>query len=75
MGGSPCSKPIMILVVAARAMDTRVHDGKMKSERAIVSNWLPAYTGTPFEQFDGHILLIDFGHHLERFAQWHGVAV
>jgi AMP nucleosidase len=45
----------------------------MKSKEAIVSNWLPRYTGTPLEAFGQHILLTNFGHYVELFAQWHGV--
>src|SRR3546814_14429425 len=47
----------------------------MKSKQEIVSNWLPRYTGTALEQFGEHILLTNFGHYVELFAQWHGVEV
>src|SRR5690349_15492532 len=47
----------------------------MKDKQAIVSNWLPRYTGTPLEQFGQHILLTNFGLYVDLFAQWHGVPV
>ena len=47
----------------------------MKNKQEIVSNWLPRYTGTPLEEFGEHILLTNFGHYVERFAEWHGVDV
>lgn len=47
----------------------------MKSKQEIVSNWLPRYTGTPLEQFGEHVLLTNFGHYVELFAQWHDVEV
>jgi len=47
----------------------------MKNKKDIVDNWLPRYTGTPLEGFGQHILLTNFGHYVELFAQWHGVPV
>src|ERR1700750_525223 len=47
----------------------------MKTKNEIVSNWLPRYTGTPLEAFGRHILLTNFGHYVERFAQENGVEV
>lgn len=47
----------------------------MKDKQSIVSNWLPRYTGTPLEEFGEHILLTNFGHYVELFAQWHDVPV
>jgi len=47
----------------------------MKTKNEIVSNWLPRYTGTPLEGFGEHILLTNFGHYVERFAQENGVEV
>jgi len=47
----------------------------MKNKQEIVSNWLPRYTGTALEQFGKYILLTNFGHYVELFAQWHGVDV
>jgi len=47
----------------------------MKNKNDIVSNWLPRYTGTALDGFGRHILLTNFGHYVERFAQWHDVPV
>ena len=47
----------------------------MKNKQEIVSNWLPRYTGTALEEFGEHILLTNFGHYVERFAEWNGVDV
>ncbi|HEY4091295.1 MAG TPA: AMP nucleosidase [Luteibacter sp.] len=47
----------------------------MKTKNEIVSNWLPRYTGTPLDGFGKHILLTNFGHYVERFAEENGVEV
>jgi len=47
----------------------------MKDKHDIVANWLPRYTGVPGAQLGPHILLTNFGHYVERFAEWHGVEV
>ena len=47
----------------------------MKEKQEIVSNWLPRYTGTPLEQFGDYILLTNFGHYVDLFAEWNGVQV
>jgi len=47
----------------------------MRSKNEIVDNWLPRYTGTPLERFGEQILLTNFGHYVEVFAQWHDVPV
>ena len=47
----------------------------MKDKQDIVSNWLPRYTGTALEDFGQHILLTNFGHYVDLFAQWHDVEV
>ncbi|HKR76330.1 MAG TPA: AMP nucleosidase [Rhodanobacter sp.] len=47
----------------------------MKEKHEIVANWLPRYTGTPLEQFGQYILLTNFGHYVDLFADWHGVEV
>lgn len=41
----------------------------------IVNNWLPRYTGTPLEQFGKHILLVNFKHYLDVFAEKFGVEI
>ena len=40
----------------------------MKEKQEIVENWLPRYTGVPLNEFGQHILLTNFGHYLEIFA-------
>ena len=41
----------------------------------IVSNWLCRYTGLPLEEFGEYILLTNFKHYLELFAQWNDVVI
>lgn len=47
----------------------------MKDKREIVNNWLPRYTGAPLDAFGQHVLLTNFGHYVELFAEWNGVPV
>lgn len=47
----------------------------MTNKEDIVKNWLPRYTGQPLEAFGQYILLTNFGHYVELFAEWHGVEV
>lgn len=47
----------------------------METREEIVANWLPRYTGLPLEQFGQYILLTNFQHYVNLFAQWHGVPV
>ena len=48
---------------------------RMKDKNDIVANWLPRYTGTPLDGFGQHLLLTNFGHYVERFAEWNDVPV
>jgi len=48
---------------------------KMKSKEEIVSNWLPRYTGMPLENFGQYILLTNFNHYLDLFAEWNNVEI
>jgi AMP nucleosidase len=57
----------------ARSQAAKIAGMKHKDE--IVRNWLPRYTGTPLDAFGAHILLTNFGHYVELFAQWHDVPV
>ena len=41
----------------------------MKSKEEIVHNWLPRYTGTPAEEFQEYILLVNFLSYVEHFAE------
>ncbi len=47
----------------------------MKDKEEIVSNWLPRYTGTALEDFGDYVLLTNFGHYVDLFADWNGVEV
>ena len=47
----------------------------MKDKNEIVANWLPRYTGRALEDFGDYILLTNFGHYVDLFAEWHGVDV
>jgi len=47
----------------------------MTQKEDIVRNWLPRYTGMPSEAFGKYILLTNFTHYVELFAEWHGVEV
>jgi len=62
--------------VGSSGYDATIGSGaRMKNKQEIVANWLPRYTGTALEDFGQHILLTNFGHYVELFAQWHGVEV
>ena len=41
----------------------------MKTKKEIITNWLPRYTGNPLEDFGEYILLTNFQHYLELFAE------
>jgi len=47
----------------------------MKNKSEIVSNWLPRYTGLETENFGKYILLTNFNHYLESFAQNNNVEI
>ncbi len=47
----------------------------MKTKREIVEDWLPRYTGTELSDFGNYILLTNFSHYLELFAQWNHVPI
>jgi AMP nucleosidase len=47
----------------------------MQSKADIVGNWLPRYTGTPVDELGAHILLTNFQHYVEVYAQRTGVPV
>lgn len=40
----------------------------MKTKKEIVNDWLPRYTGTPLDQFGEYILLTNFKHYVNLFA-------
>ncbi|HYC40897.1 MAG TPA: AMP nucleosidase [Chitinophagaceae bacterium] len=47
----------------------------MKTKDSIVRNWLPRYTGQPLENFGKYILLTNFSHYINLFAEWNQVPV
>src|SRR6056297_1663434 len=47
----------------------------MKTKDEIVKDWLPRYTGCPLDKFGEYILLTNFSHYLELFAEWHNVSI
>jgi AMP nucleosidase len=47
----------------------------MKTKEDIVRNWLPRYTGNALENFGNYILLTNFDHYVDLFAEWNQVPV
>ena len=47
----------------------------MKTKEEIVSNWLPRYTGEPLESFGEYILLTNFQHYVNLFAEQTGAEI
>jgi AMP nucleosidase len=47
----------------------------MKTKEDIVNNWLPRYTGKDLDSFGSFILLTNFTHYVELFADWNKVQV
>ena len=47
----------------------------MKTKEEIVNNWLPRYTGLPLNEFGKYILLTNFDHYIDLFAEWHKVPI
>jgi AMP nucleosidase len=47
----------------------------METKEEIVKNWLPRYTGTALADFGQYILLTNFDHYLQKFAEWHNVPI
>lgn len=47
----------------------------MKTKEEIVANWLPRYTGEKLDNFGKYVLLCNFSHYVDLFAQWHKVKV
>ena len=41
----------------------------MKTKAEIVRDWLPRYTGRPLDGFGEYVLLTNFGHYVELFAE------
>ena len=47
----------------------------MKTKAEIVKDWLPRYTGRPLDSFGQYILLVNFSHYVDLFAERFGVPV
>lgn len=47
----------------------------MKTRTEIVNDWLPRYTGLALKEFGQYILLCNFHHYVELFAQKHNVPI
>lgn len=43
----------------------------LKTKDAIVSNWLPRYTGRPLNEFGEYIILTNFSKYVTLFSEWH----
>jgi AMP nucleosidase len=43
----------------------------LKTKEAIVTNWLPRYTGRNLADFGQYIILTNFSKYLQLFSQWH----
>jgi AMP nucleosidase len=42
----------------------------LKTKEAIVTNWLPRYTGRPLADFGQYIILTNFSKYIQLFSQW-----
>ena len=47
----------------------------MKDKSEIVRDWLPRYTGRSLDDFGSYVLLVNFSHYVEAFAERFGVPV
>src|SRR4051812_8132229 len=47
----------------------------MKTKAEIVQDWLPRYTGRPLDEFGRYVLLTNFTHYVEMFAERFGVQI
>ena len=47
----------------------------LSSKEKIVNDWLPRYTGMALEDFGSYILLCNFHHYVEVFAETHNVEI
>lgn len=47
----------------------------MKTKEEIINNWLPRYTGEPLENFGSYILLTNFQHYIQLFADQTGAEI
>ncbi|SHN28551.1 AMP nucleosidase [Mucilaginibacter sp. OK098] len=53
----------------AKEIQTAVTPG-LKTKEAIVTNWLPRYTGRPLADFGQYIILTNFSKYIQLFSLW-----
>src|ERR1700733_9249625 len=46
----------------------------LKTKEAIVTNWLPRYTGRPLAEFGQYIILTNFSKYIQLFSEWNNNA-
>jgi len=46
----------------------------LKTKEAIVTNWLPRYTGRALSDFGEYIILTNFSKYIQLFSEWHSDA-
>ena len=46
----------------------------LKTKEAIVTNWLPRYTGRTLDAFGQYIILTNFSKYIQLFSEWHNNA-
>lgn len=54
----------------AKEVQTPVTSG-LKTKEAIVTNWLPRYTGRTLDEFGKYIILTNFSKYIQLFSEWH----
>lgn len=47
----------------------------MATKLELARNWLPRYTGTAIDEFGDYVLLTNFDHYIEKFAEQYGCEV
>lgn len=68
-----CLKPLNAALLSGP--ENKHKDQSMKTKDEITKNWLPRYTGMPLEQFQKHIILVNFSKYVRLFAEHNNVPV
>jgi len=63
-------KEDQILEKRTREVQSPVRSG-LKTKDAIVTNWLPRYTGRNLADFGQYIILTNFSKYIQLFSEWH----
>jgi AMP nucleosidase len=63
-------KEDQILEKRIREVQSPVRSG-LKTKDAIVTNWLPRYTGRNLADFGQYIILTNFSKYIQLFSEWH----